>query len=1038
MEIPSHLTQSVRSGDAVLMLGAGASVGAAKPNGEPAPMTQDLIMLLADKYLGGKLTDAPLHVVSDLAISESSLPAVQETIRQALHEIQPAPFHRLIPTFQWHGLATTNYDLVIERAYQQCNNPSQRVVPLIKDGELIDEKLRSHQDILLLKLHGCITRTTDDSIPLIMSTEQYADHKANRSRVFDHLNIWSSQHPVVFVGHSLHDPDIRKWLSELGSSELRPRFYTVTPSLSAEEIRYWEGRRISPMLGTFEEFLNTLDGELASPFRGVVLPQETEEHTIAERFVVKNPGISPECSEFLENDIDYIRSGMQLTDVDPNAFYRGFSPTWSAVDQELDVRRDVEDTILLKAILAESDPNQPTFFTISGHAGSGKSILLQRIAWESALTYNKLCIYLRPDGRLSPRVFEELVGVINERIYLFVDNIDEHVREVQQLITIAHRSRFGITVIGAARINEWNMSCQSLNPHVTDDFEIKYLSAKEIDQLLHLLDRHKSLFRLEQASPQQRRDAFMKRAGRQLLVALHEATLGKPFEEIVVDEYSQVQPEDAKRIYLGICFLNRFGVDVRAGLVSRVYGVNFNEFNDRFFKPLEGLVFPRFHDRIRDYVYTTRHPHIAHIVVDQVLTTLTDKRDMYIDFIDKMNIDYASDRRAFRRLLRGRSLGEDISDHETVKTIYTAANLRTTGDHYLSHQSALYEMHRDDPDLENAQQLLSLAKSQASHDRTITHSFAELHLKKAQQSRTDLEFRKHIQDAQDIARQLINTYDQSSYGYHTMAKTHVMRVSKLIDDGIVETDNAQFVKAVNQAELFIERSLDKFQADSYLLTAEADLRKLLSDNARAIDALKIAFNIDPQSRFIAIRLAQALLESGDRKAAMDVYSNAIEAGLEDKFVHFNYGKLLIDDNSVNGSEIEYHLGKGFADHDTNFDARFWYARQLYLNGKMEEARAQFKQLSGSDANIFMKRQLQGTIAENGTTTRFAGRMERVFNENGFVIRDGTADRVFVDPRNSDAQVWLRLKNGVRVSFGIGFNYWGATAIDVAPESSGEF
>ena len=172
MEIPSHLIESVRSGDAVLVLGAGASAGATKNNGEPAPTTPELTKFLADKYLGGQLADAPLHIVSELAISESSLPAVQESIRQVLDEIQPAPFHRLIPTFQWHGLATTNYDLVIERAYQQCQSPSQNVVPMIKDGDLVDDKLRSSRNILLLKLHGCITRTTDSSIPLILSTEQ--------------------------------------------------------------------------------------------------------------------------------------------------------------------------------------------------------------------------------------------------------------------------------------------------------------------------------------------------------------------------------------------------------------------------------------------------------------------------------------------------------------------------------------------------------------------------------------------------------------------------------------------------------------------------------------------------------------------------------------------------------------------------------------------------------------------------------------------------------------------------------------------------
>ena len=61
----------------------------------------------------------------------------------------------------------------------------------------------------------------------------------------------------------------------------------------------------------------------------------------------------------------------------------------------------------------------------SGHAGSGKSVLLQRIAWEAALTFQKLCLYLRPDRQLSFDAIRELAKVIDERIYLYIDDLDE-------------------------------------------------------------------------------------------------------------------------------------------------------------------------------------------------------------------------------------------------------------------------------------------------------------------------------------------------------------------------------------------------------------------------------------------------------------------------------------------------------------------------------------------------------------------------------------------------------------------------------------
>ena len=145
-----------------------------------------------------------------------------------------------------------------------------------------------------------------------------------------------------------------------------------------------------------------------------------------------------------------------------------------------------------------------------------------------------------------------------------------------------------------------------------------------------------------------------------MLVALHEATQGKPFEDIIADEYAEVQPDLARLMYLGICFLNQFDVPVRAGIVSRLYGVNFTDFEERFFSPLETLVTATYDWRSRDYVYRTRHPHIAELVVRRFVGTAASRFDMALQVINALNVDYDSDRKAFRHLTRGRVLAGAI------------------------------------------------------------------------------------------------------------------------------------------------------------------------------------------------------------------------------------------------------------------------------------------------------------------------------------------------------------------------------------------
>jgi len=84
-----------------------------------------------------------------------------------------------------------------------------------------------------------------------------------------------------------------------------------------------------------------------------------------------------------------------------------------------------------------------------------------------------------------------------------------------------------LTVVTSERINEWNINCQDLSDLVSREYRLGYLSESEIDVLLGLLEKHRSLGVLERKSTQEREEAFKQRAGRQLLVALHEATLGR-------------------------------------------------------------------------------------------------------------------------------------------------------------------------------------------------------------------------------------------------------------------------------------------------------------------------------------------------------------------------------------------------------------------------------------------------------------------------------------------------------------------------------
>jgi hypothetical protein len=267
-----------------------------------------------------------------------------------------------------------------------------------------------------------------------------------------------------------------------------------------------------------------------------------------------------------------------------------------------------------------------------------------------------------------------------------------------------------------------------------------------------LLERHRALGTLENASEEGRRQAFAERAGRQLLVALHEATLGKRFEEIIEDEFSNIQPPEAQRIYLSICVLNRLNVPVRAGIISRIHGVPFEDFKRRLFAPLEHIVQTEHNPIIRDYMYRARHPHIAEIVFGRILNKQEERFDQYIRCLKELNIDYTSDREAFRQMVRGRSLLDLFTNYDLVVEVFKVAQAQVGDDASLLHQMALYEMHRPNGNMNEAMELLTKATKLAPHDVTIKHSIAEQRLLQADNARTQLEREKYIREARAIAQ----------------------------------------------------------------------------------------------------------------------------------------------------------------------------------------------------------------------------------------------------------------------------------------------
>lgn len=1031
LTLPDALIEEARRGRLILLLGAGAPVGARTSEGRKPLSGDGLRDELSTRFLGGKYKDSALAWVAELSISETSLATVQDFIADLMKDLVPAPFHLKIPTFRWRGLATTNYDTIVEAAYR-AKDRIQDLVPIRSDADRIDELMHSTKDLAFLKLHGCITRTRDPKTPFILTTDQYVTHRRGRAQLFATLEEWGREFPIVFVGHSGQDADIRELLLELSqAAEWRPRYYFLKPSVEETERRLWEAKRVAVLSGTFEDFINALDSAIDPELRPL-LTQVPGSHPLQRRFAVAEE-VTTLLVDYLTSDFEYVHESLAVSSGNAKDFYRGFDFGWYAIVNKLDVRRQLTDRLLSDLVVrAEGErPSIAELYVIKAEAGAGKSVFLRRLAWEAATEADSLCLYLREDGLLRYEALREIYRLTQQRLFLFVDSAGKHVQEIASALTNAVRDRLPLTVFSTERQNVWNVSCERLVPLVTEEIPLRYLSHAEIQTLVQLLAQHDSLGpHLTGKTQEECAKEFEVRAGRQLLVALHEATLGVPFEDILFSEYAQVTPQAAQQLYLTVCVLNRLKISVRAGLIARVHGIPFEEFAKKLFAPLEHVVQVRQHPGTQDYLYTARHPEIAQIVFDRVLDKPSDRFNEYARIIAQLNLAYSTDRQAFRGLLRAKSLHDLFPDYQNVKAIFAVAEKVGPREAYLYQQQANYERIRPNGNAALAEKLLEVAKDLDPKDLSIVHTLAELKRSRAENATHLLEREKFRNEARALVAPLLRDQQHARYARVTLVNVALGDLRDVLSRG--ESTDKEVDEAIRAVEGHLERGQQQFPDEHYLLTAESEFGELLRDSNRSFKALTRAFAANARDPYIASRLARLHEERGELTAAEAVLTTALDGNRGDKQLNFQYANVLRRGGNARAEVLTYHFQRAFTKWDTNYEAQFWYARFAFESEKENERQASkdvFRHLREVPLAHDVRVKVRDVIGGDTTPRTFFGTVVRREFTHGFVEREGFADWLFC--HKQFVQKWDELEVGDRVQFVVGFSFGGAVALRVA-------
>lgn len=1029
------LIEAVLDQRVALFLGAGASREAKDARGNEIPTGPQLAAQIAERFLDGQFKDSDFRIVYEFACSHRGGRIVQQFIHDVLREYEPAPHHMLLPTFGWVAIFTTNYDLIVERAYDRQKNRVQTVKSLATDEDA-KSFLGLDREIPYYKLHGCVSQYQVVTPPLIATTSQIINARSGRAGLFDRFLEVSKNHTCVFIGYSFQDANMQVLVDELiKDGENHPPHYIVNKSMTEIEGHFWHEKRFRPIAGTFSALLNSLDAACpiakrklgavsarmrVSPFtRWVSASGQTESDFLVRHLASQCRVITKEVADVPAN---------------PTQFYRGDSTGWSFLPADLDVKRRLLTPILQEQVLTGIVLTRPRVIVIKSHAGAGRTVFFKRLAWEAAVTHDRLCLFAEADTEIDPNVFAEIFRLTKATVHLFIDDVADRAAAIDDLLRKARQAKWPLMVFLSERNNQWNTECdETLGRYVDDEYEIGKLTPAEIGELLERLDTHKCLGELARFTPDKRVEAFSKAYDGILLVSLHEATRGQQFAEIVMDEYQSIGDDRARLLYLDICSLHRFGVPVRAGLISRIHDLSFDRFQEQFLRPLEKIVSVRWDGSIGDYTYTSRHKIIADLVYKSSVITPDEKLDNLIRLISRLNPSYSRDVDALNQLIHFNNLLDIDLSPDKGMAVYDLSRKQFGDQAFIFHQAACFLSARPQSiaQIDRASEQLAQALELQEGNRSFRHTEAEIALKRSRLTTSKEECVAARNRAIAIASGIAEK-SRTPHAFHTIVKARLdglkdaFRDYESTQDAISET---LVTESIKQTQQDINRGLRAFAADPRLLTSQSELYSLLANNAAALTVLEKAFNFGPQSILVARRLAAAYEARDDFDGANDVLLKCLNHNIGNHDLHAQIGMNYVRKAADNiDAELlrnaSFHLGRSIQAGDRRYEERFWYARALFLENNYAEARKLFAITKDAPLPTRQKRETRGFVRKDGKLVTYLGEITQVFDLFGFITCDELAGKVFVDARDVPTG---SLQTGAVVSFVLGFNYFGAVA-----------
>ena len=386
--------------------------------------------------------------------------------------------------------------------------------------------------------------------------------------------------------------------------------------------------------------------------------------------------------------------------------------------------------------------------------------------------------------------------------------------------------------------------------------------------------------------------------------------------------------------------------------------------------------------RSGDYVYEARHSFIAHTVYEAALRSEDERFDNIMRVCLKLNTAFSYDLEVLARIIKAENLRKTLSTNDKIRQVFDAVEESLGQRAVILHQRGIFEMQVADEmqALDAAEEFIERAATIEPFNKSIKHSLAELHLRRSRISSETTQRQAWRQSAINKASAL--TGGVSAYPHHTILKASIDAVKDALSEVEVNATEAATQRLgsdIADAESALQRGLRAFPNEAILLSEEGILSQVLSKAERAEQAFEKAHAANPRSTLIAKRLARIKRSKRMFPQAREVLRSCIEFNPGAKDLHYDLALTVIEsapDADQSESELVlYHLRRSYQQGDSNYQAQFWYARQLSICNLYTEAKPLFKTLGDARIAYREKREVRGVVKTNtDVPRRFEGQI----------------------------------------------------------------